>query len=60
MNRYSKEFELSNYSIIDNNVFIDNFIKNNDIKSLLYARRLSKTKSVNYIIKIRIVHLEDA
>jgi len=59
MNRYSSEYELASYSTVDNKIFIDNFIKNNDVKSILYVSRIFEKYSNNDVEQSNIIILED-
>jgi len=59
MNRYSNEYELASYSTVNNNDYIDNFIKNNEIKSLLYVSRSLRYYDNDKIEQSNVILLED-
>ena len=59
MNRYNNGSELVCYSNVNNNTFIDNFIKNNDIKSMLYVSRTVNNYPNDIIEQKNVILLED-
>lgn len=60
MNRYSDEYALASYSTVDNNLFINNFIKNNEVKSMLYVSRTLGNHPNDNIEQSNFILLQDS
>jgi len=59
MNRYNSSYELLNYSNVDHNIFVKNFIKENNIKSMLYVSKSLDRYYDDNIDQKNIILLED-
>ena len=59
MNRYNNQYELVCYSTVNNKTFIDNFIRSNGVKSMLYASRTFDKYPNDIIEQKNVILLED-